>query len=130
MMIESFDEMPKDQLTHRVLVHARGLVARGWIRFTEAQDIDGKDLHPGAEGAACFCAVGAIKRALFVHGQPHDFSVLTLETTVGQMALRRLQDITKESIPAYNDTAGRTQEDIVALFDKAIETLTKELSGV
>lgn len=133
MMIESFNEMPPAQRRHAVLVHARGLIARGWIKFTEAQTIEGVDIHPEKEGAACFCAIGALRRALFVHDQPHDLASFSELGSFSFTCWGALQDqlppMCGGGVTGYNDRATTTKEDVIALYDRAIEKAAKEASG-
>jgi hypothetical protein len=92
------------------LRQARALVERGWMQGDYA-DAD----------CECFCALGAIQMA--VCGEPdNDFSLRT-------RPLEQLfqQALGVKSIVNWNDANGRTQAEVLAAFDKAIELAEQSL---
>ncbi len=93
-----------------ILHAARALIARGWTQHTFALDENGLVVKPTMK-AKCFCIGGAF-RAL---GDCGDWA--------------RARCTLKECLPGYpplvdwNDVPGRTQADVLELFDRAIAKL-------
>lgn len=48
----------------KILSRAQGLIEQGWTRGALAIDKDGFEVSPYDPKAVCFCAVGALARAL------------------------------------------------------------------
>lgn len=83
-----------------VLKGARELVAKGWTQ--------------GAfQRGGCYCALGAIIKA----AEPVSEARLVAEDE----AVRHLQDLVGNYVDEWNDEDYRTQDEVVAAFDKAIE---------
>lgn len=92
-----------------ILTEARTLVARedGWIQ---------NNFQKECSGQMCYCSVGAVDKAA---NSNVDFSSF-------DRALRFLYEVTgAEVLSQWNDKPERTQAEVVAAFDKAIE-LAKE----
>jgi hypothetical protein len=87
------------------LVEARGLIARGWIQRAEVFYPDDLN-HPSA-----WCAVGALK-------------TVGANTWAFRRLLRAIDPLSsldiEEGIVLWNDAPGRTQSEVLALFDRAI----------
>jgi len=95
-----------------VLAEARRLISEvGWTQDAMARAA-GLLIDPMAPNADCFCSVGAIKRA----------SGDTSDSAIGHHgaweALSRTTN--SESVMEWNDTPGRTKEEVLAAFDRAI----------
>lgn len=89
--------------TREILVKARALVERGWVqgRFSRMK-----------RGKECFCAVGAICRAAGEAQACHRLGALkAVEDEIPQELL----------LSQWNDAPGRTQAEVLAAFDKAIQ---------
>lgn len=91
-----------------VLQQARGLIAKGWVQGVSAVDAEGNPVH-SSKGCA-FCAVGALLAV------PCDFGP-SLEA---EDRLKRVLPKPFTSLVGFNDTKGRTQDEVLALFDLAI----------
>lgn len=81
-----------------VLKRARKLIATGWTQH---------EMHQWRNGMMCYCAIGALSAA-------------TSDTLAYYAAKNRLVPFTGRSIIRFNDAEGRTQEEVLAAFDKAI----------
>ncbi len=103
---------PKD-----ILTKARALIARpdGWTWRTQARDKDNVPVPVQSNAACKFCAFGALNRAhlaLNAGGVAFDEA---------RQALNNCVDKTRDAdFVAFNDRPFRKQEEVVALFDKAI----------
>lgn len=97
------------------LKSARDLISQkgAWIQGTFARDKNGFDCEGIDPTAVCFCAMGAIDRAV---GETNSFFNFA-------WPLYRALDNAgfHNGISEWNDAPERTQEEVVALFDKAIE---------
>lgn len=86
--------------THEVLVAARNLIDReGWA--DHARGGDRSPTGPQCAGLACTAAAG-------------EWGGVSLHAVVA------LQDVVGEDLYQWNDTPGRTKEEVLAAFDKAI----------
>ena len=98
------------------LTFARDLLTKGWTQGTLARDADGVKTDHQGEDVACFCAMGACCRAR------DEFEVS------GSELMRRVDEQSHDvNIVAFNDIEGRTQAEVVEVFDKAIAKLKAEI---
>jgi hypothetical protein len=90
------------------LREARALIERGWCKEAYARGTSGRKVNSQGRSAVCFCAVGAINR---VGKYGWDFSPERdlLKRVVGYDPID------------WNDAPERTQAEVLAAFDKAIE---------
>lgn len=89
------------------------LETKGWCQGHEALtllDIPVHALHPEA---ACFCIMGAIRRGIKDVGAKKD-TIYDISFQLGTFI--DMLDVTR-----FNDTEGRTKEEIIALLEKALE---------
>lgn len=107
--------MPTDLTTKQVLIGARALVAAGWTQEVYATDEHGTNVDPLSSSACRFCCLGAIARVMEIadvgNGQLADDvpATVSLEKAAGR------------NIPSFNDALGRTKEQVLAVFDQAID---------
>lgn len=96
--------------TLEVLREARELIAdpERWTRGAGARDANGSSVHPRAEEAVRWCAIGAIDRA--------DPSIIS-------DALDALHAVTRGEVETVNDRGGHKR--VLALFDRAIRATEK-----
>lgn len=93
--------------TVEILRRARERIARGWCQHVNARAADGREVEP-SDRAVEWCAVGAVWR---------DVDALLAVERVLQ--LRGFSD----ALWVWNDQPGRTQAEVLALFDEAIADL-------
>ncbi len=91
--------------TAEVLRKARALVEEGWTQGAMSRDARGYKSLTSTAAPVCFCAIGAIQEA-----DPK--SCLAAATALGR--------IVGGSIIDFNDAPGRTQQEVIAAFDRAI----------
>lgn len=93
-----------------VLREARKRVAAGWSQYVGARDRNGRAVNVDSPDACEFCITGA----LAVSGDRGSAGGL----------LRRLLGMQPHK---WNDTKGRTHEEVLNLFDEAISVCESEL---
>ena len=108
-------------MTQATLVeHTRGLVLTGWTQHADARAGDGAPIDPWAEEAVEWSLLGAL-----VAG----FEGLAARSG-GDAAIRELAQacvllsclVETDSLERWNDEAGRTQADVLALLDRAAQS--------
>ena len=104
---------------HQLLVDARRVIAeKGWCQGTIARDSKGECVYEDSAKAVSFCMVGAIQVAggkgfdTFSRPGIRARGRLTQAITARYGAMR---------IERFNDTEGRTKEEVLAVFDAAIK---------
>lgn len=91
-----------------LLIAARAKLAQGWCQGSYAVDDHGDATLVSGPGACAWCAEGAILAVTSADGPYH-----TLHRLVEKHADSHLAH--------WNDHPGRTQAEVLALFDRAIE---------
>ena len=96
--------------TLEILTAARALVARGWCQNASARDTNDCDVHYLSPSAVRFCMSGALAVAT-----ANNFEFDKAKNYIGV-----------GFIPYWNDAPERTQADVLAAFDAAVELARKE----
>lgn len=109
--------------TKEVLVKARELISKGWTQGALMRAKDMTVQHVGARGyddmiggrvdGACYCISGAIFTACGGHGQKSDMARNALSELLPSEVYR--------CIPLWNDDPQRKHDEVIALFDRAID---------
>lgn len=94
----------------RALQDARALVEKGWTQHVFARDAAGGSVFEQDPRAVCWCASGA----LWVVG-------VNMFTDARRVFMRANGITETVGIPEWNDAPERTQADVLAAFDRAIE---------
>jgi len=96
-----------------ILREAKRLIEeKGWTQGTYARDSRGEACDWNGATALCFCAEGAMFAAA---------EALRADAGAECAAGFLIEQVTPApSIVAYNDQPGRSREDVIAIFDKAI----------
>lgn len=99
-----------------ILVDAKEVLeTKQWTQGAGARDKDGDLVHSRSEEAVSFCSIGAINRA------SHHFGGGFLLGTLRFEAEMALQDVIDKDVITWNDSFGRTKEEVLEAFSKAIE---------
>jgi|HubBroStandDraft_5_1064220.scaffolds.fasta_scaffold122523_4 hypothetical protein len=105
----------KAKTPKEVLIAARYILSHwGWCQGTTARDKQGRSLYSPKkhlENLGSVCAVGAI-------------SIVDTDFEPAQVAYNILDEVISDQSPSiviYNDTPGRTKQEVLAVFDKAIQ---------
>lgn len=97
----------------------RDLLAKGWTQGTDARDASGNPTHAQSHKAASFCPRGAAIHVSATWG-------------LGPIKLKSLAAALNEMSPlqgpleTWNDSKWRTQSEVLALIDRAIEIAEAE----
>ena len=89
---------------------ARARIERGWTQSAEARDASGNSVLPDSPLAVCWDVLGA----LFDAEMPTSSHDALFKELPGRS---RRRDV---SIVSFNDAEGRTKEEVLALYDRAI----------
>jgi hypothetical protein len=106
------------------LREARALIERGWTQGEFALDAKGEEIESPDQTPTCFCALGAISQAALGYPDPdaEDFvSNAKPFEDVSTVLAQALGFRFSHEIAKWNDRLGRTQAEVLAAFDKAIE---------
>jgi len=111
-----------------VMEHARDLIARpnGWTQGTMARDSEGRYIATRRPEAVCFCAFGAVMRSVDDKVKENHAVYSDAHFSIGIHALEDL--VENKPIESWNDKEGRTQGEVVSLFDRAIANLKAKSS--
>ena len=98
--------------TIAILKAARDLIAKpeNWLQGTYAKNENGRDVSALSHEGVCFCAMGALLRAGWVHPSADDDAVVAVLNQVPDDML----------IAEFNDQA--THSEVLDLFSKAISS--------
>ena len=95
----------------KALEDARALVKKGWAQDYNAMALGSAVCDPRSKAAARWCANGALVAATGDADSP----ICSMAYDVLRAAAE-----TDGSLSAWNDAPGRTQAEVLALFDKAL----------
>ncbi len=97
-----------------LLAKAKEIISdpKHWAKHEFAYDKDGYEVHPDSSTAACWCARGA------VYAANKSYTGAEVEEAFKHLAAVCPLGVL---IGFYNDQPERTHDDIMDLFDKAIE---------
>lgn len=95
--------------TLEILKKAKGLIEKGWIKGTYSQN------KHGYSDAVQFCMVGSIYEA--VNHIPVE------ESRMAVRVVKKCIPSKYNSIQSFNDNRKTTKKDVLAIFDKAIQSL-------
>lgn len=104
-----------------ILEHARALIAdpEHWTRGACARRVDGLCVDMGDTSAHCFCSIGAVGRAtLDLDVYP---SLSKTFDTLESLGIPEGTPVDQSRLATYNDS--HTHEEVLAMFDRAIEKL-------
>ena len=93
--------------TLQTLVAARAKVEQGWTQRAFARDRLGLAVKFGSDKAVCWCLEGAL---LAVGSEAMSEAGGLLQAVISSLT----------SLFCWNDTPGRTKEEVLGLFDKVI----------
>ena len=99
--------MNKNPVTE-LLIEGRARIARGWTQGASARDVTGSVTRAWAEEAVCWCAMGAVAC------REDDWATTAAAWVV-------LEEAAGMWVAEWNEAPGRTHEDVLALYDRAIE---------
>lgn len=95
------------------LIKAREFIAKGWTQGSLARDARGESVYEKSLEAVCWCAMGALYAATPTNVLDHRDALFVLDRA----------GLGFGAIACYNDSTCKTQEDALAWFDRAIESV-------
>ena len=102
------------------MIEVRGKVVQGWCQGCSARDAAGECVGATDRRAVAWCLDGAFMACGVAHGVSRaDCSLCSSFASVG---------IEADAISGWNDTKGRTQAEVLALLDRAIEACDETLA--
>jgi hypothetical protein len=104
----------QDQAAEK-LREARALIEQGWTQGEYARGKSGRKAHPVGRYARCFCAVGALGAANRHWPHAGMVGLKYLNVAIGRMS------VGESLVFDWNDVEWRTQAQVLAAFDRAIE---------
>ena len=125
----------------QLLTRGRELIEAGWTQGVFARDAKGEplDSYDPEASPTCYCTIGAVHRAAFefqledIHagalGEGRYRALKAIQRAVvtnhrdlypGRMILEKVW------VGAWNDAEDRTKEEVLAVYDKAIEIATAD----
>ena len=129
--VEGFPPEARRMDDARILFEgAKKHIERGWTQGSQAVDETGTTCIPSSESARAWCPLGAIMAVL-----PHISKYSSRRRSAFECAWRVLHQVIQKnfqirtSITAWNDAVGRQQSEVLALLDKAIESLEPNTHG-
>ncbi len=110
-----------------VLRAAAALVADGWTQERFSRDAWGDSVSPTCEDARCFCALGAIHRAVFDLTEGRTLPGMERVKRAAIAALfgvlpvryRAGEDLPAVGVTRWNDEPGRKPADVLAALEAA-----------
>jgi len=125
-------ERSDNELLHCALTEARAKVARGWTQGTWARDAVGERAPERGNAAVCWCIVGALNAVADDREGHHLFWVAGLLEPARDALYEALEDLGGydfgTALVEFNDAPGRTQAEVLALFDLAIAAVEARLA--
>jgi hypothetical protein len=106
-----------------ILSRARSLILDGWCQGADARDAVGREVLPWSREAQAWSVLGALVGGDGV-GRSQIGVIPILELGEAIVALGEAGDT--HSLQAWNDQAGRTQDEVLALFDRALAVVAAE----
>jgi hypothetical protein len=104
-----------------ILTEARSVLSEEarWTTDYFARDANGCPVGSSSDDAVCFCVLGAISRAAY----NRDFSTVEKNEAVNFMTDVVQDDFGFHEVADFNDNERTKHEDVLKLFDKALEGL-------
>lgn len=106
--------------TKKFLQDAKALLEQGWTQKTYARDADGISCDLEAPYAACWCILGAMRKLQYSGAYTTD-TIYHARQLVANAVPALPTHPTRCAIAEFNDTPGRTKEEILAIFNQAIK---------
>jgi hypothetical protein len=103
-----------------ILRRGRHLIRQGWCQRADARDAGGKEVLPWSDAARSWSILGSVVGSDGVARGA--FGAMPI-VELGEAIVALGEAAGTDSLEAWNDDPGRTQDDVVALFDHALELL-------
>lgn len=125
--------MTEDELVVEVLERAKAKISTvGWTRYALARNSNGKEVYSGSALAACYCSLGAID-AVAIDAVAMERGSLLMNVRLPAIATlakvivgaegEHYKRVNPQDIVSQFNDAQSSKEPVLAMFDKAIESL-------
>lgn len=104
--------------TKQILVETRKLIEQGWIQGVNARNEYGASVASGSPDATCWCLQGGLLRVARDLNKSGRDIMLVADVLDNTALLRGSNDLVN-----YNDTPGRTKDEVLQLIDDTINSL-------
>lgn len=103
----------------RIVQYARMLLARpnGWCQEAVARDKDSHKVYAATTSAVSFDIHGAVLKA--------EFDLGIDDLLPAQQVCHAIWAVIKQHPKGWNDHEGRTQDEVLAMFDQVIQNITQ-----
>ena len=115
-----------------LLIKARALIANPnhWTQTNFAHDTEGNSVAPSNEKACEWCALGAIMNIRYENANGYaieDKAIEMLSLTISDFdKYENFRGVNNEDIiSSFNDDTSTTHEDVISMFDIAIDTFNR-----
>lgn len=118
--------------TSEVLLQAKKLVEKGWCQGSPAREADGSAVFSKETTAVKWCAIGALYRALdyLKVGMPDTRPSIDYfgmpDTRPSRDYCGKVLGIDANMVLGWNDADGRTQSEVIEMFEKAYQLALKD----
>lgn len=109
------------------LERAKKHIERGWCQKAYAVDAHGAPTLNHFPEARCWCAVGALRRACSEFGLDALDSTPAIKQLAQHIESEEVSDT--DAVLEWNDVEGRTQQEVLDLFDRAIQRLKEQIDA-
>jgi hypothetical protein len=103
-----------------ILVDARGRVQQGWCHGVDARDARGRRCAPWHPDARSWSVLGSLVAS---EGGDADVRAHASGAELGNAVSLLAEAVGSSSLQVWNDEPGRTQEEVLAAFDRALALL-------
>jgi hypothetical protein len=109
----------RDKTPLQLLVGAREVLAnKGWCQRALARNAEGESVYEDSSKAVSFCMIGALQ---YAGGKGFDTFSKPGVMVRGRLRRAITALYSPMGIERFNDTEGRTKEEVLAVFDAAIK---------
>lgn len=107
----------------QTLIAARAKIDSGWCQKVFARDANGNSIAPNSDSAVAWCLRGAISSII---GSRSDYHQLyPIFNAIFTELIKDIRPYSSIEFTQWNDVSGRTKEEILNLYDRAIESQIK-----
>ena len=112
-----------------IIEGGRQLIRDGWTQLSDAKNAQDQHVDAWDPHATQFCSIGAIKRCAGMNADLCNDALWHVGDCARELLRQEgheYRDFSRyEYLMTYNDATGRTRDEVIALFDHALDTLPK-----
>lgn len=106
--------------TSKILKKAKKIISNpvNWTKYRLAKTEDFVSVEPMSEDAFCFCSIGAVEKAL--DGEDYSPEYVNALNCLN-LVVKQKNKKNCDTVSSFNDKSSTTHDDIMKLFDDAID---------